>query len=117
MGMGFDWSFTVCVYYLSDEDEVTVTTTTLKGDETLKDAALRVMEKDYLFDVNPDQVWVFLIHPIAWQWLKKVEWPESPYEYIDPEWGYLREQCKFEVYKACKVGDAIRVEEETDDET
>ncbi len=107
--MGFDYSYTVCVYYISDEDEVAVTTTTLKGDESLNDAALRVMKENYLFDVDPDQLWVFMIHPIAWQWLKNVVWPKSPYDDIDPEWGYTIEQCKFEVYKACKVEDAQQV--------
>lgn len=116
--MSFNYAHTACVYYISedDESEVTVTTTTVKGDETLRDAALRVMKEDYLFDVDPDQLRVFMIHSIAWQWLKNIEWPTARYVDIDPEWKYSIEQCKLEVYKACRVQDAIRVEEDTDGE-
>ncbi len=114
--MGFDYSYAVCVYYITDEDEVTVSTTLLKGDETLNGAALRVMKENYLFDVDADMLWVFMIHPVAWQFLKNVEWPKSPYDDIDPEWGYSIEQCKYEVYKACRNGDAQQVKEEDEDE-
>jgi len=92
----------VCVYYYHDDGDVAVTTTEIEEGKTLEDAKEQVIESEW-YNSEPDLLEAFVINPQAWQWLKKIEWPKSPYDDLGPEWGQLVDQCEFSAYKACEL--------------
>lgn len=90
-----------------------VTVTTVKGDESLEDAALRTLVEDWKWlreDIqrHGDSVEHFLIDPDAWSWLKRIRWPTVRRNADEPAVlfqrnRYLVNLCKIRIYRAARM--------------